>query len=86
MPLPDFLILTLATWFAAKVISSSNLFAPLRERISLGGLVSCIVCLSPWCFAALWLVWLTPVQPLVWVLAGAGGALMLGSYSGATHQ
>jgi len=61
-------------------------FVTLRRRLPLGGLTECIICLAPWCAALLFLLERTPAAPLVWVLAIAGGALMLGSYTGATQQ
>lgn len=86
----DLLILALATWYLAHALTKTrgpfNLFATLRGRFHLGGLTSCPVCAAPWMAGALFLLGDTPLQPLVVVLAIAGGALMLGSYSGASHS
>lgn len=85
----DFLVLALATAYSAHVISSTEgpfgIFARVRERLPLGGLTTCVYCLSPWCAAALWGVTLTPLAPLVTVLALAGGALMLTAWTGMRH-
>lgn len=85
----DFLLLALATWYVAHAVTRTHgpfhILERLRERVKLGGLTSCPVCLAPWAAAFLWLLWATPLQPVVAVLAVAGAALMLGSYSGANH-
>jgi hypothetical protein len=47
--------------------------------------LTCIVCAMPYTAALCWSAFLTPVQPLVIVLALAGAALMLSSYTGANH-
>lgn len=86
----DLLILVLATWYVDHAVINThgpfNVFATLRGRFRLGGLTTCMVCAAPWIAAVLYLVARTPLQPLVVLLAIAGGALMLGSYSGATHS
>lgn len=85
----DFLILSVATWRLAHLISSEsapfNVMGRFRERFSLGGGSACIKCVSVWAAAALLLLWFTPLYPLVWVAALSGAALMLGSYTGASH-
>lgn len=85
----DFLVLALATAYSAHVISSTDgpfgVFASVRERLPLGGLTTCIYCLAPWCAGALWLVSLTPLAPLVTLLAIAGAALMLTAWTGMRH-
>ena len=88
----DLLVLALATWYVAFVVTNPNingpfgLLAAFRGRFSLGGLTHCKVCFAPWAAGALYLLSLTPLQPFVVVLAIAGAALMLGAYSGAGHQ
>lgn len=90
LSLPDLLILALATWYIAHAVVNThgpfNAFATLRGRFPLGGLLTCTVCLSLWIALLLWLIWQTPAQPIVYVPALAGAALMLGSYSGASHS
>lgn len=85
----DLATLALATWYLAYALTKTSgpfhLFALLRERVSLGGLTTCIVCASPWIAGGLYLLWLTPLQPIVVILAVAGLALMAGSYTGANH-
>jgi hypothetical protein len=89
MSLPDLLILSTATFYAAYVLTSDaisgpfHVFALIREHLPLGGLTSCIYCASPWLAALLYVLWLTPARPLVEALAIAGAGLMLGSFSGA---
>lgn len=85
----DFLILSVATWRLAHLISSEsapfNVMGRFRERFPFGGGSACIKCVSVWAAALVFGLWLTPLQPLVWVAALSGAALMLGSYTGASH-
>lgn len=87
--LPDLLTLALAVWYCTYAITKSSgpfhVFVTVRQRLPLGGLTTCMVCASVWIAGALYLLWLTPVQPLVYLPAIAGAALMLGSYTGANH-
>lgn len=87
--LADLLILALATWRLAYLISKENapfnLMGRFRTRFPLGGGSSCIYCVSVWC-AAFWLIlWQTPLRPLVYLFAISGAALMLATYSGVNH-
>lgn len=91
MSLTDLLILTAATLYLAEVISSKsgpgNIFGWLRERAPLGGLTACVWCLAPWIALILMLVYLFVPYGIygVQVLAIAGAALMLRSYTGVHH-
>lgn len=85
----DLLVLALATWRLAYLISKEsapfNIAGRFRERFPFGGGTACIKCVSVWC-ATFWLiVWLTPAAPLSYVFALSGAALMLGSYTGASQ-
>lgn len=85
----NFLLLTLASWYIAHVITSEKgaweMFVKLRAMLPLGGLTSCIFCLIPYVVAILYaLVWFVPdAQHIVNVFGIAGAALMLRSYTGA---
>lgn len=87
---PDLLLIALATWYLAYVVTKTSgpfeMMGRFRFRFPLGGLTACIVCAAPWLAAALYLLYRTPLQPIVVVLALAGAALMLGSFSGASHS
>ena len=93
MQIADLLILALATWYSAHTVSKTsgpfNVMGRFRSRVSFGMRDAqgyyCMVCAVPWIAGALYLLWQSPVQPVVVVLAVAGAALMLGSYSGANH-
>lgn len=89
LSLLDLLVLALATWRLAYLISRENapfnIMGRFRERFPLGGGVKCIYCTSIWTAVVMLLLWFTPLQPIVWVFAVSGGALMLGSYTGATQ-
>ena len=86
LSLPDLLILSLATWrFAfllARETGPQQSIARLRARFHLP---ECVYCLSVWIAPLLYLVYLTPAAPLVWVLAIAGGAVFLHRYTGGDH-
>ncbi len=73
----------LAAWYIAFVISVTlgpfHVFEWIRRHLPLGGLMECIICLSPWIALALWLV---PDGVIVWAFAAAGLGLLLHSISG----
>lgn len=82
----DLLLLALATWYAAWVLTSKSgpwrVFERFRTHVRLGGLTSCMPCFSFWIALALYGIWLTPALPLVYVLAFAGGANLMHRYTG----
>lgn len=86
MNLLDFLLLSIATWRLSYMIVKEdgpyNILTRFRARFSLGGLTTCIYCLSVWIAALLYVVFIY-AAPIVYVLAVSGGALMLRSYTGA---
>ena len=45
----------------------------------------CQNCTSVWAAALLFVVLISPLYPLVWILGASGGALMLGSYTGVDY-
>lgn len=87
MSLSNLLIAALATWYIAHCITTEkgafNVFEKLRLWLPLGGLTSCIICLSVWIAIPVLLLLETPLAPIVYVCAIAGLALMLRSYTGA---
>lgn len=89
MTLTDILILSLATWRLAYLISKEDapfkLMARFRTRFPLGGGTACIYCSSVWAAIGLWLLLQTPLFPLVYILAASGGAMMLWRYTGGEH-
>lgn len=89
LSLLDLLILSLATWRIAYLVTKEaapfQIMAKIRARWTLGGLLTCIYCSSVWAAMLMLLLWLTPLQPMVYVAAISGAALMLASYSGANH-
>lgn len=88
----DVLILMLATWRTAHLLTSEDapfrLMARIRERTTLGGLLTCIKCASVWTAALLLWFYSAFIQPLslaefmLLIPAVSGGALMLASYTG----
>lgn len=89
MSLLELLILALAAWRLAYLITAEsgpfNLVGHFRSRFPLGGLTTCLKCASVWTAALVYLLGMTPLYPLVWVLAISGAALMLAAYSGVQH-
>ena len=79
-------IIALATGYWAFALTKTHgpfgVFAWLREHAPLGGLTTCPVCLAFWLALLFWLLMPTPAAPLVTVSAMAGGATLLGYYTG----
>lgn len=82
----EFLIIAFATWYLSYAVTSSDcpfgLCKRIREAIPLGGLLTCIVCLSLWVGIALALL---TGQPIVNGIGAAGLACLLHSYTGWKH-
>lgn len=85
----EVLVLILATWRTAHLLVHEDapfrLMARVRQRTTLGGLLTCIKCASVWMAALMLALWFTPLVPLVWIAAISGGALMLASYTGVSR-
>lgn len=85
----DLLILALACWRLAYLLTREaapfNVMTRIRARTTLGGMLDCLMCASVWAAALVLLLWYTALQPLVWIAAISGAALMLASFSGANH-
>ncbi len=85
----DLLILALATWRLAYLVSRErapfNIMGYLRDKFPLGGGTACMMCMSVWTAALMLVLWHTPAQPVVYVAALSGAALMLASWTGVHH-
>ncbi len=79
----DLLTVAFATWYVAYSITSTHgpfmVFERIRKVTTLGGLLTCPVCLAFW--AALVLL-LLPMGVVTQALAVAGGAMIVHSWSG----
>lgn len=88
LSIPDLLVIALATWRLAFLMAAEKapfqLMSKLRQRIPLGGLLTCLYCSSWWAALVMLVLWFTPLQVVVWVFAISAAGLMLGSYSGAS--
>lgn len=100
MTAADFLILSLACWRVAYLVSHDQMpFGYLRDWIVrqrgyakpvlsqqfgawLYHFLGCIRCMSVWAAILTFLLWFTPLQPIVYIAAISGGALMLHKYTG----
>lgn len=97
MTAADFLILSLACWRVAFLVTNDTFpFSYVRGWVGmtrtgapLYGLrlkvlegLDCIRCMSVWAAILMFLLWFTPLQPIVYIAAISGGALMLHKYTG----
>jgi len=82
----NLLILSLATWrlayFLVKESAPFNLMGRFREAHPNWGVFQCVYCASVWTAALMYILWQTPLAPLVTIFAITGGALMLATYTG----
>lgn len=93
LSLLDLLVLSLATWRTAYFISRDHapfgVMDKLRDRLvkdrTKPTILTCVICSSVWAAALMLVLWHTPLQPLVWIAAVSGAALMLASYTGVNH-
>lgn len=82
------IIIALAAWYVAQCIVRQNgpfnAFGRVRDWATQGGvpkggfgdLITCIYCTAFWASALLYAIWFTPVQPIVYIFAAAGGVLV----------
>lgn len=88
--LPDYLLIAAAASYWTFVLATKagpfSAFQRLRDVTTLGGLLICPPCLVFWTALVLWLLWQTPAQSIVVISAIAGGAALVGYYSGMWHQ
>lgn len=82
----DLLILTLATWRIAALVSKEDapfrVMKRIRDRLPEASGIRCVMCVSIWAAALVLVLWQTPLSFLVTVAAVSGGALMLARYTG----
>jgi hypothetical protein len=85
----DLLVIALASWrlayLAAKESAPFGIMTKLRQRTTLGGLLSCLYCSSWWAALVMLALWLIGAQVLVYVFAVSAAALMLGAYTGVSQ-
>jgi len=87
MTLLELLTYASAAWYISYAVVNTTgpfgVFEWLRERLPLGGLTTCIICLSVWVALVLRLIGANVVTD---ALAIAGVALFLHSYTGWRHN
>lgn len=85
----DLLILALFTWRLAYMLVKEDgpfqVFARLRARTTIGGVLTCIYCMSVWTALLGYVLISTPLVPIVYVGAVSGGAMMMWRYTGGDH-
>lgn len=79
----DLVIIALATWYVAYAVTSTHgpggVFERIRKVTTLGGLLTCPVCLAFWAALVLLIV---PMGVVTQALAVAGAAMILHGASG----
>lgn len=89
LTITDLLILAAATWRISFMLTSDigpwQVFRRMRKRFPIGGLTTCIYCMSTWIGVLMFGLYQTDLRPVVVVCAVMGIALMLGSYTGVNH-
>ncbi len=82
----NLLVLALATFYTSYAISATrgpwHIFSWLRTHLPLGGLTTCLVCISPWLAALFYVLLLTPLAVIVYVLSAGGASVLLWRYTG----
>lgn len=90
LSLPETLILATASWRLAFMLVREagplNVFARLRDRTTLGGMLDCVFCASVWTAMLMWLLWHTIARPVVVVLGVSGAGLMIASWTGVEYR
>lgn len=86
--IPDFLLLTFATYYLAYALVHLDLpfhvGTRLREMTTIGGMLLCFICTSWWVAFALYVVQYRAID-LVTVSAIAGAATLAFKYTGGSH-
>lgn len=86
MSLPDLLVLSLATFYAAYALCNTKgpfgYFKWLRDNVMHGGLLECIYCAAFWLAVVFIILWISPAQIVVYPFAGAGAGMLLYRYTG----
>ncbi len=86
----DLLVLALATLYLSYALTKTHgpfgMFETIRLKLPLGGLTTCLVCAAPWISGGMYLLLLTPLKPLVYILSAAGLAVFAAYYAGMAQQ
>lgn len=84
--LEELIILALGTWRLSHMLTSEScpfrMCEKLRAILPLGGLTTCIYCMSVWMSVLVLILWYSELYPLVYILAISGASLVIRSYSG----
>ena len=88
----DLIIIALATLYLAHAFVNTHGPFHAFERLRNwrdgrwhGGLLSCTTCAAIWIAALMYVLLPTPLAPVVYISAAAGGAVALTAYSGVAH-
>jgi hypothetical protein len=85
----DLVVVSLAAFYAAYAITRThgpfNLFERARTGLPHGGLLACFYCATVWAALIALAALQTPLAPVVWAFAAAGGASFAYRWTGAEH-
>lgn len=85
----DGLKLALATFYTAYALANTagpfGIFAVLRVHLPLGGLMECLVCLSPWFAVVGYVLLQIGAGAIVDILAIAGASVLVWRYTGGNY-
>lgn len=88
----DFIIIALATLYLAHAVVNTHGPFHAFERLRNwrggtwhGGLLSCTTCAAVWLALLMYALLTTPLAPVVYICAAAGGAVAITAYSGVAH-
>lgn len=90
MSLSDLLILALATCYLSYALTRTHgifgMFTWIRLHLPLGGLTACVVCAAFWSALVFYALLQTDLRLIVYIFAGAGGAVVVANYVGLNQQ
>ncbi len=85
----DLILIALASFYVAYAVANTHgpfgAFEDLRARLPLGGLTSCMICLSPWASALFYLALMAGATWFVWIFAAAGVSVFAYRYTGGSN-
>lgn len=86
----DLALVSFFTFYVAHAVTSTHgpfdVFDTLRQRLPLGGLTTCLICLSLWVSVLGYVLLQTPAAPVVFAIAPAGLTVLLWRYTGGSHS
>ena len=86
----ELLVFGIATWRLSYMLVRESgprqIFTHLRDSTRTWKLFDCLYCVSMWVAPLVYIALTGPLAPLVWIVAGSGLAIMLGSFTSANYE